>query len=167
MKKLPGTLRVLCCALGLAAFAPAAQADSWHFFSATDLRRHTIEMTTDPKAPSGAPISLCPPQARFACMRAEGAFALAIPKGDALPLKWQYENVAYTVMEKSYSITLFGSTAEGVLVRGIDKTKLESYFLYSPLRGFMAFQWTDSPTKRPVVFIIADKCGPGAAPECK
>jgi len=167
MKTFSGTTRALCCALGLAAFAPAAHADSWRFFSATDLRRHAIEMTTDPKAATGAPISLCAPQARFACMRAEGAFSLAIPKVDSLPLKWQFENVNYKVMEKSYSITLFGSTAEGVLVQGIDKDKLESYFLYSPLRGFMAFQWTDSPKKRPVLFLIADKCGPGAAPECK
>lgn len=160
------SLRALVLIAGLA-WCALAQAQAWDFWSATDLRRKTITMSTNTSDKKSAPVTLCPPTSPFICMKADQAFQLAVPKKSPLPPEWEFEGTTYKVLEGKYSLKLFGSTAQGVLIEGIDANKLESLFIYSPTRGIMAFQWTDSPKKRPVVFVIQDNCGPGAALVCK
>jgi len=155
----------LAAILSVALASPAAATD-WHYWRANDLKRGGVMLTTEQDRTHSLPISLCAPAEAFTCMRFIGGVAFAVPKGK-LPNEWEFEGNRYKLMEREAALGLLGETAEGVYIRTTNSSADTYEFMYSPLRGFFAFQLVQTPQTGTTVFISIKNCAPGAASSCR
>ena len=163
--RLRNSLKAAMVALPLLALTTPALAEDWTFFRATDLRRGGVILTTDRNVTHAIEVTLCERRAAFDCLRVSGGFTLAVPKARLLP-QWEFEGTRYQLLDDKAGFYLLGKKVDGMYVRAINGKGEEAVFFYSPVRGFLAFQWVTVLGERPMIFIATGWCGPAAQASC-